>query len=89
MKKRRKFYLILIIISTFTFLSIPRIITLISVYRKIHWYQKEIAKLKDENKILKDKINKIKNDPYYTEKILRENFGMIKKGEKVYRIKER
>ncbi len=88
MKKRRKFYIILIL-STFTVLSIPRMITLISVYRKLHWYQKEITKLKDENKILKDKINKIKKDPYYTEKMLRENFGMIKKGETVYRIKEK
>ena len=88
MKKRRKFYLILIL-STFTVLSMPRMITLISVYRKLHWYQKEIAKLKEENKILEDKINKIKTDPYYTEKMLRENFGMIKKGETVYRIKEK
>jgi len=88
MKKRRKFYIILIL-STFIVLSIPRMITLISVYRKLHWYQKEITKLKDENKILKDKINKIKKDPYYTEKMLRENFGMIKKGETVYRIKEK
>jgi len=88
MKKRRKFYIILIL-STFTVLSIPRMITLISVYRKLHWYQKEITKLKDENKILKDKINKIKKDPYYTEKMLRENFGMIKKGETVYRVKEK
>ncbi len=88
MKKRRKFYIILIL-STFTVLSIPRMITLISVYRKLHWYQKEITELKDENKILKDKINKIKKDPYYTEKMLRENFGMIKKGETVYRIKEK
>ena len=76
MKKRRKFYLILIL-STFTVLSIPRMITLISVYRKLHWYQKEIAKLKEENKILEDKINKIKTDPYYTEKMLRENLSLI------------
>jgi len=88
MKKRRKFYLILIF-STFIVLSIPRMITLISVYRKLHWYQREITRLKDENKILEDKINKIKSDPYYTERMLRENFGMIKKGETVYRIKER
>ncbi|MCD6221360.1 septum formation initiator family protein [bacterium] len=88
MKKRRKFYIILVL-STFTVLSIPRMITLISVYKKLHWYQREITRLKDENKILEDKINKIKSDPYYTERMLRENFGMIKKGETVYRIKER
>lgn len=88
MKKRRKVYIILVL-SSFTVLSMPRMITLISVYKKLNWYQKEIAKLKDENKILEDKINKIKKDPYYTEKMLRENFGMIKKGETVYRIKEK
>jgi len=51
MKKRRKICFILIL-STFIVLSIPRMVTLISVYRKLHWYQREITRLKDENKPL-------------------------------------
>ncbi len=87
MKKRRKIYLILILI-TFVILSIPRITLLLSSIKKLHYYQDEIVKLKNENKILKEKIEKIENDPYYIEKLLRENYGLIKEGEIVYRIKE-
>ncbi|HOV21503.1 MAG TPA: septum formation initiator family protein [bacterium] len=87
MKKRRKIYLILILI-TFVILSIPRITLLLSSIKKLHYYQDEIVKLETENKILKEKIEKIENDPYYIEKLLRENYGLIKEGEIVYRIKE-
>ncbi len=87
MRKRRKVYLILILI-TFIILSIPRITLLISSVSKLNYYQKEIERLKKENETLKAKINKIEKDPYYTEKILRENYGLIKEGETIYRIKE-
>lgn len=85
MKKKRKVSLILIL-TAFIILSIPRLRTLISAYRKLNYYQKRIAVLEKENSMLKNKIDNIKDDPYYTEKILRENFGLIKKGEVVYRI---
>ena len=47
---------------------------------------KRIEKLSDENENYKEKIEAIQNDKRYIEKVIREELGMIKKGEKVYRF---
>lgn len=44
-------------------------------------------KLQEENKKLKEKIDAMEKDPYYAEKILRENYGYAREGEYIYRIK--
>ena len=44
--------------------------------------------LKKENNTLRKEIDKLENDPLYIEKIARGKYGMIKKNEILYKIKE-
>lgn len=44
--------------------------------------------LKEETEILKQQIEALKNDPALLERIAREEYGMKKEGETVYKIKE-
>jgi len=48
----------------------------------------KIDELEIANKQLREKIEAIKNDERYVEKVAREELGMIKEGEKVYRFAE-
>jgi cell division protein FtsL len=48
----------------------------------------KVDQLKVANKELRKKIEAIKNDERYIEKLAREELGMIKEGEKVYRFAE-
>ena len=48
----------------------------------------EAQKLEDANLELTKKIELIQTDNVYKEKIIRQELGMIKKGEKVYRFQE-
>ncbi len=50
--------------------------------------QRKIAELEVANTELEEKIKAIKNDKRYIEKIAREELGMIKEGDKVYRFAE-
>ena len=47
---------------------------------------KRIEKLNNENEDYREKIESMKNEKRYLEKIVREELGMIKKGEKIYRF---
>ncbi len=89
MKRRKKFqwrgYLFLTVI--FIIISTPRSIKLLKCFRKLQFYKSEIARLERENKLLEEKIRKVKTDPYYIEKIARENYGLLKDGEYIFKIK--
>ena len=89
-KKRDKTPIFTIFISVFfLIISIPRIKALSVSLKQLNYYRQEIEKLKKENKILEEKIKKLKEDPFYAEKILRENYGFIKEGEQIIRIEEK
>jgi cell division protein FtsB len=76
----------LIVSVVFFILIIIRLKSYYNTYKTLKFYQSEINRLKEENRILAEKIEKIKNDPYYVEKILREEYGMIKNGEFVIKM---
>ncbi len=78
----------LLIIIFFIIICGRRLKTLYSAYKTYKFYKDEIARLEKENKILAENIEKIKNDPFYIEKLLREKWGMIKDGELVIKIGE-
>ena len=48
----------------------------------------KVEGLKSTNEGLKKRIETLKKDKLYIEKIAREELGMIKQGEKVYRFEE-
>lgn len=78
--------LIGVVCICFLLINIPRIKWYITCSRQLKYYNNEIIKLQKENEQLKEKMEKIKKDPYYGEKILRENYGYTKEGEQIYRI---
>ena len=89
-KKRDKTPIFTIFISVFfLIISIPRIKALSVSLKQLNYYRQEIEKLKKENRILEEKIKKLKEDPFYAEKILRENYGFIKEGEQIIKIEEK
>ncbi|GEM_PF-1194760 len=88
-RRNRKKLILLSICVFFVLISIPRLKNLISYYRKLQYYNTEIIRLRAENEVLREKIRTMKEDPYYAEKMLRENHGYVKEGEHVYRINEK
>ena len=48
----------------------------------------ESLKLEEANEVVIKKIELIQSDDSYMEKVIRQELGMIKKGEKVYRFQE-
>lgn len=54
--------------------------------QEINKLQKRIELLQQENQSLAEEIQKLRTEPYYTEKIAREELGMVKPGEKVFII---
>ena len=47
-----------------------------------------IDRLSNENEDYKEKIQAMQGDKRYIEKVIREELGMIKKGEKVYKFED-
>ena len=51
--------------------------------------EKRISELEQEKESYNKKIDAIQNDKKYIEKVLRNELGMIKEGEKVYKFEEK
>lgn len=75
---------IVVIIATFIF---TREISYLNHLEKENGkIEKRIDKLQAQNSDYKDNIDSIKNDENYIENVLRDEFGMIKEGEKIFRF---
>jgi cell division protein FtsB len=55
--------------------------------KEITELEKEITRLEDANENLRSKIKAIKEDPFYIEKIARDDLGLTKPGEIIYHIR--
>lgn len=74
------------------------LMTFLAIYGDQGWqgikrFQQEIDKLQNriellqqENQSLAGEVQKLKDEPYYLEKIAREELGMVRSGEKVFII---
>ncbi len=79
-------YLAVALVVVFAFVNeISKVYFLKSENRKI---EKRIEDLRAENEAYKKEIKAIREDKKYLEKILREELGMIKEREKIFRFKE-
>ena len=56
------------------------------LYRQKENLAREVDSLRVENQLLADQIKRLEEDPRAIEKVAREQFGMARKGESVYRI---
>ncbi len=51
-------------------------------------YENKIAELQRRNDELKEEKRRLIEDPVYLERVARERMGLVRDGEKVYRIEE-
>ena len=63
------------------------IITYTQLKRNYKEMQQRVEKLDKENQKLVEEINQLRDNPEYIERIAREELGMVKPGEVLYRIR--
>ncbi|MFO8062047.1 MAG: septum formation initiator family protein [bacterium] len=74
---------ILLIVIVFT----PRygLISFVKLHMKKNRYEKDLREIKARIILMQNKLNRLETDREYIERIVREETGMIKKGEKILR----
>ena len=80
--------LILAIVSFLVYLFAREISQVYALQKENDKVKLEGKELEMANDDLRKRIELIKTDKVYMEKVLREELGMIKTGEKIYRFKE-
>jgi len=78
--------IIIIVLIIGTFLTYPGYLDLRKFNREITKLDTKIAELEETNKNLRVEIQALKEDPFYIEKVARDNLGLIKPGEIIYKI---
>lgn len=78
----------ILIISLFVYLFAREITQVYALHQENEKVKQEAQKLEEANAELIRKIELIQSDDSYKEKIIRQELGMIRKGEKVYRFQE-
>ena len=76
------------IVIWFTFIDTYSIWTRIELQQRKEELKTKKKNLKAETLILKRKIEDLQTDPFLLERIAREDYGMKKEGETIYKIKE-
>jgi cell division protein FtsB len=76
------------IVIWFTFIDTYSIWTRIELQQRQEELKTKKENLKSKTLILKKKIEDLQTDPFLFERIAREEYGMKKEGETVYKIKE-
>lgn len=80
--------LAILVISLFVYLFAREITQVYALHQENEKVKLESQKLEEANNELTRKIELIQADDSYKEKVIRQELGMIKKGEKVYRFQE-
>lgn len=85
-------YAFLIIIAVLTAMLIFQpdvgIVSLIRLYAKKNAYETSLIEMKARIILMQDKVQRLKYDEAYIETIIREELGMIRRGEKIIRKTE-
>ncbi len=80
--------MVLAVVSFLVYMFAREISQVYALHRENDKVKLEGKELEMDNNELRMKIELIKTDKVYMEKIIREELGMIKTGEKIYRFKE-
>jgi len=67
-------------------LSDMGVFTLLDLHRTRTELQQEISGLREKNAALADQVGALRSDPVYIEALAREQLGMVRPGERVYRL---
>ncbi len=89
LKWSRSFLLLVmggVILIWFAFIDTYSLWARFELHQRKETLKVKIAQLKAETNRLKQKIHTLKSDPELLERIAREEYGMKKKGETVYKI---
>lgn len=89
---RKSFLLIILggfLFIWFAFIDTYSIWTRITLDQRKSNLKEKTEELHAETAELKQKIENLKNDPALLERIAREEYGMKKEGEKIYKVKEK
>lgn len=88
----RKSFLVLILggfmVIWFSFIDTYSIWTRIELNQRKAELKEKKQQLKSETETLKNEIENLQTDPFLLERIAREEYGMKKEGETVYKVKE-
>jgi cell division protein FtsB len=80
---------VILIFGSFVIFSPYGVVKSIKLVAQRYSSLEEIKNLKKENDSLRDEIKQLKTDTLEIEKVAREQYGMVKKGEKVYLRKKK
>ncbi|MCD5401814.1 septum formation initiator family protein [candidate division NPL-UPA2 bacterium] len=78
--------IIIIILILGVFLVYPGYLDLRKFNREIVRLDEEIRELKEANENLRAEIKALREDRFYLERVARENLGLVKPGEIIYKI---
>jgi cell division protein FtsB len=67
-------------------LSDMGVFTLLDLHRTRRDLEQEITDLREKNAALSDQVHALRSDPVYIEALAREQLGMVRPGEQVYRL---
>ncbi len=90
MKKRRLIFFTFVILS-FVYLSISLVFGDMGVFRYMEMnrtkknIERQIADINKQNEQLRNQIKLLKDDPFYREKLAREEFGLAKPDEYIFK----
>lgn len=77
------------IIIWFAFIDTYSLWTRYQLNQRYDNLKQKTEQLEADTKLLKQKIDNLNNDPALLERIAREEYGMKKEGETIYKIKEK
>jgi cell division protein FtsB len=85
-KKKRRVILLFIFLVIILLIFLPGYNKLQNLRARNEMLRKRIEELKKSNVELEQEIVKLKTDPEYMEKVAREELGVVKEGEIIYKI---
>ena len=88
MKRFLRATLLIVLAALVTYLYIDGIERFYKLYLENEKTKAKIEEIAYENRSLEMEIDALKNDKLYIERVAREELGMIKEGEKIYRFKK-
>ncbi|HEX2982119.1 MAG TPA: septum formation initiator family protein [Ignavibacteriales bacterium] len=65
------------------------VVKYLSMKSELNSLRQEEVKAKDDNKALRERIDSLKTNDAMIEKIAREKYNMVKKGEKIIKVEEK
>lgn len=80
-------FLCLCALVSWLFFSSEGILRYHSVKKELDIIQAENEELKEENRLLKEKFDKLTNDPKYFEEIARDKYKLLRKDEVVFEFR--